>query len=252
MTWRVARSLDVLLRQFNAYSPNRSKASDGSIGDAAHASRASDHNPWYGPGIVTARDFTHDPAHGMDIDKITDELVATRDPRIKYVIANGLILDSRPGNNPWRWVRYTGTNPHTKHFHLSVMASPICDDTRPWNLPMFGGRPTPPPPPAGNPGRFAWNLPSGHYYGNVAGPNQSHGGYYANERPFVRNIQQWLIYRGCVSGVGSSQWASSGWADGKWENATDAAMVNFHDRFYGGQPYPKQCWSDDYDRLARA
>lgn len=136
-SWRVARSLDTLLGQFNAAFPRRSKASDGSIGDAAHASRSSDHNPWYGPGIVTARDYTHDPANGMDIDKITDQLAASRDPRIKYIIANGYILDSRPGNNPWKWVTYRGSNAHRKHFHLSVMNSPICDDTRLWNLPLF-------------------------------------------------------------------------------------------------------------------
>lgn len=138
-SWRVARSLDTLLNQFNAACPRRSKASDGSIGDAAHASRSSDHNPWYGPGIVTARDYTHDPANGMNIDKITDELAASRDNRIKYIIANGYILDSRPGNNPWKWVRYTGSNPHTKHFHLSVMNNSSCDDPRNWNLPMFKG-----------------------------------------------------------------------------------------------------------------
>jgi hypothetical protein len=51
MAWRVARSLEVLLGQFNAACPGRSKASDGSIGDAAHATRDSDHKPWYGPGI---------------------------------------------------------------------------------------------------------------------------------------------------------------------------------------------------------
>lgn len=141
MAWRVARSLDVLLHQINERFPNRSKASDGSIGDAAHASRASDHNPWYGPGIVTARDYTHDPAHGVDIARLSDELAASRDPRIKYVICNRLILDSRPGNNPWRWMPYHGSNPHTKHLHLSVVDSPLCDDTRPWNLPMLGGAP---------------------------------------------------------------------------------------------------------------
>jgi hypothetical protein len=151
MAWRMAESLDVLRRQFNTRYPNRSKASDGGIGDAAHASRSSDHNPWYtkgGMGIVTARDFTHDPAAGMDIDRLTDELAASRDPRIKYIIANGYILDSRPGNNPWRWMRYSGSNPHTKHFHLSVMPE-LCDDARPWNLPSFGGAaPAPAPAPA--------------------------------------------------------------------------------------------------------
>jgi hypothetical protein len=146
--WRVARSLDTLLNQYNAACPRRNKASDGSIGNAEHASRDSDHNPWYGPGIVTARDFTHDPANGMDIDEITDQLAATRDFRIKYIIANGMILDSRPGNNPWKWIPYHGTNAHRHHFHLSVMNNATCDDARPWTLPMFHGLviPTTPPP----------------------------------------------------------------------------------------------------------
>ncbi|MEU5208724.1 hypothetical protein [Streptomyces sp. NPDC020742] len=138
MDWRVARSLDVLLEQFNARFPQRDKSSDGSIGDSNHQNRDSDHNPWYGPGIVTARDFTHDPAHSMDINRITDELAASRDPRIKYIIANRLILDTRPEFHPWKWMPYSGPNPHTKHFHLSVMADPSCDDPRPWNLPMLG------------------------------------------------------------------------------------------------------------------
>lgn len=161
MAWRMAESLEVLRRQFNTRYPNRSKVSDGGIGDAAHASRSSDHNPWYtkgGMGIVTARDFTHDPAVGMDIDRLTDELAASRDPRIKYIIANGYILDSRPGNNPWRWMRYSGSNPHTKHFHLSVMPE-LCDDARPWNLPSFGGAaPAPAPAPAPNDEGFLMAL----------------------------------------------------------------------------------------------
>lgn len=136
--WRVARSLDVLLDQINRAFPGRSTASDGSIGDANHQNRDSDHNPWYGPGIVTARDFTHDPANGLDIDAFTDELAASRDPRIKYIIANSLILDSRPGENPWTWMPYHGSNPHTSHLHLSVMDNPICDDASPWNLPSLG------------------------------------------------------------------------------------------------------------------
>src|SRR5690242_20433544 len=98
MAWRVARSLLTLRDQFNAKFPGRNKASDGTIGDPNHQGTDSDHNPWYG-GIVTAIDVTHDPASGVDIDRITDELQASRDPRIKYVIANGLIMDTRPQFN---------------------------------------------------------------------------------------------------------------------------------------------------------
>ena len=130
--WRVARSLDVLLGQLNAKAPNRSKASDGSIGDAAHQTRDSDHNPWYGPGIVTARDFTHDPAGGLDGQWLADTLVRFRDPRVKYIIWNRRIIDSMV--DAWTWQPYSGINPHTHHVHLSVVASPLCDDTRAWTL----------------------------------------------------------------------------------------------------------------------
>lgn len=139
MTWRVARSLETLRDQIDAAFPARNKASDGTIGDADHQNRSSDHNPWYGPGIVTALDITHDPDNGVDIDRLTDELQASRDPRIKYVIANSLIMDTRPGFNPWQWVPYSGSNPHTRHMHVSVVASPACDDTDPWNLPSLTG-----------------------------------------------------------------------------------------------------------------
>lgn len=138
MAWRVAKSLDVLLAQLNARAPRRSKVSDGSIGDAAHATTNSDHNPWYGGGIVTARDFTHDPAGGLDCNWLADVLVRSKDSRIKYLIWNRRILDSRPQHNPWKWMPYSGSNAHTHHLHISVMPNAGADDTRAWNL---GGTP---------------------------------------------------------------------------------------------------------------
>lgn len=145
-TWRVARSLDALLAQLNALAPHRSKASDGSIGDAAHATRDSDHNPHYilnGQPLVTARDFTHDPTGGLDGQWLADTLVRSRDPRIKYIIWNHRIIDSRAGSHPWQWMPYSGINPHTHHVHVSVLANPSCDDPRRWDL-GGGGGPTPP------------------------------------------------------------------------------------------------------------
>lgn len=64
-SWRVARALLTLRREVVALAPRRSKASDGTISDAAHQGRNTDHNPWVrdgGVGMVTALDITHDPA----------------------------------------------------------------------------------------------------------------------------------------------------------------------------------------------
>ena len=121
MAWRTAQSLVRLRGQINQAAPNRSKASDGTIGDAAHASRNSDHNPWVRDGdigVVTALDITHDPANDCDAERIVQALVQSRDSRIKYIIWNRHIISSQV--QPWVWRDYSGQNPHTKHFHLSV------------------------------------------------------------------------------------------------------------------------------------
>lgn len=105
-----------------------------------------------------------------------------------------------------------------------------------------------PPRIPGVPGLPAWFLPRGHYFGNVAGPAASHGGYYPNERDAVRAIQRRFIAAGCVDGVGD--WRS-GWADGKWENATDSACREWFRRYRPGQQYTDRIYSDDYAILAR-
>lgn len=137
MTWRLAKSLETLRAQINAAYPRRLKSSDGTIGDAAHASRNSDHNPWVkdgATGVVTALDITHDPANGVDIQKLADALVASRDSRIKYIVANGRIVSGTgQGNTAWQWRAYSGANKHTKHIHISVKPEKVAyDSTTPW------------------------------------------------------------------------------------------------------------------------
>lgn len=133
--WYIAPALEVLRHQLNALYPLRSKASDGGIGDTNHANRSSDHNPHVrdeqGRGVVTARDFTHDPANGLDCNELAKALVASRDPRIKYIIWNRQICSSK--TSPWKWRPYKGTNPHDKHLHLSVSAERY-GDIAAWNL----------------------------------------------------------------------------------------------------------------------
>lgn len=133
MAWRLAKSLVKLREQINELSPNRSKVSDGTIGDVAHSKTKSEHNP-DDDGIVRALDVTHDPAHGIDGKKLTNALLASRDPRILYVISNGEIASGAGGPAPWVWRKYKGKNPHNHHMHLSVVSGAAGDAGGPWKL----------------------------------------------------------------------------------------------------------------------
>ncbi len=132
MAYRIAKSLDTLRSQVNNKYPQRSKLSDGWIGDTAHSSRKSDHNP-NPSGVVCALDITHDPAHGCDAGELAETLRRNRDPRLSYVISNARIFSSTV--SPWQWRPYSGANKHNKHCHISVKQQPhLYDDPRPWSL----------------------------------------------------------------------------------------------------------------------
>jgi len=129
MAWRLADSLVVLRDEVNRRWPNRSKASDGTIGDPAHASRTSDHNP-NSAGVVRAIDIT---SNGIDPNWYAEHirtLGAGGHPPLQnhgYVIYN---RRAAYASNGWRWVRYTGSNPHISHIHVSVGRSARQYDSR--------------------------------------------------------------------------------------------------------------------------
>lgn len=134
--WRVVRSLLTLRDQINALAPGRSKASDGTVGDAAHQAGTSDHNParYSALGstpVVCALDVTQDPAHGADMGPIAEALRLSRDRRIGYVIFNRRITGP---NHGWAWDRYSGSDPHTNHMHVSTVHTAAADDTSPWRI----------------------------------------------------------------------------------------------------------------------
>lgn len=139
MAYTIAPAAKSILTQATLYRPGRSKASDGTIGDQAHAARVSDHNP-DSDGVVLAADLTHDPAHGVDAHGWIRWRAEKGDRRIKYAISNGMWW--KPDGRGWR--RYTGSNPHTKHVHVSI-AKAYANDVSEW----FAGwltDTTPPPP----------------------------------------------------------------------------------------------------------
>jgi hypothetical protein len=138
MAYLVA-SLAAFRSEANALYPNRDKSSDGWIGDAAHSSRTSDHNPdWR--GAVHAYDLDEDldgntSDSGAELAFLAEAIRSRRDPRVKYVIYEGRIFASyatstRPA---WTWGPYSGTNAHRHHMHVSVLSTDIGEnDTRPW------------------------------------------------------------------------------------------------------------------------
>jgi hypothetical protein len=137
----LAKSLVVLRQQANEQWPNRSKASDGWIGDASHAATASDHNPnQYGD--VCAFDLTHDPSNGCNCDAIAESIRLHPQKDLKYLIWNGRIFRAydKPGIPAFTWAEYTGASKHAEHIHTSVGVGPDghsrqpYDDTDLWNI----------------------------------------------------------------------------------------------------------------------
>lgn len=122
---RLANSLTTLRNQINEAWPNRNKASDGWIGDAAHAKEKSEHNP-NSAGVVTALDITHDPKNGVHGGDIAEAL--NDDSRTWYVIWNRKIWDVK-------WIPYWGRNPHDRHVHISVRQDKAnYDNANQWNI----------------------------------------------------------------------------------------------------------------------
>jgi hypothetical protein len=112
-----------VLRQATALKPLRKKASDGLLPSAAHQKQnpTSDHNT----GLAV--DLTHDPKNGIDCADIFEQL--KDDKRVEYLIFNGKIWSkarAKEGNR-----KYTGSNQHTKHLHISIKEE-LSKDTSPW------------------------------------------------------------------------------------------------------------------------
>jgi len=112
-----------VLRQATAIAPLRMKASDGLLPSKAHIHQNpnSDHNT----GLAV--DLTHDPKHGIDCEEIFEKLKA--DKRVEYLIFKGQIWSCEKDELGNR--RYTGSNPHNKHLHISIKPS-MATDISPW------------------------------------------------------------------------------------------------------------------------
>ena len=130
-----------LREQFDDSFSSRLRDSDGWLGDSRHASRPSDHNPDAKSGIVRAIDVDRDVSGKAKPDLMPDIADQIRlaakagDKRIAYVIFNGRIASPRMG---WRWRKYSGSNPHNHHCHISFTPKGDTDSTF-FNIPLLGG-----------------------------------------------------------------------------------------------------------------
>lgn len=181
-SWHLAPALSRLRDEVNAKWPNRSKASDGTIGDAAHSSRTSDHNP-NSRRSVNAIDIT---AKGIDTDTLI--AAAKKHPSVRYIIFDRRIMNRDIGN--FRSRQYNGSNPHTRHVHISLYQSPAAERrTQSWGLGKpSASKPSKPPTSSGKAPKFP--LPAGHWYGPESANPKNHSGYYKKDQAGIRKYQQ--------------------------------------------------------------
>ena len=145
--WILVPCLVSLRGEFNSLAPERDRASDGSIGDEAHASSSSDHNPDE-TGTTPYEDADNiNEVHAIDVDidlrkpgwtmQRAVQIIVTRhrqgrDDRLQNVIYNRVIW-----SRSWGWTarEYTGSNPHDKHAHFSSRYTTHEESsTSPWGL----------------------------------------------------------------------------------------------------------------------
>jgi hypothetical protein len=148
-SWILVPCLVSLRTEFNRLAPTRDKASDGSIGDAAHQTEASDHNPDDTPGVATPyTDADNIPeVHAIDVDDDLRksgwsmdkclEIIITRHRSGQDVRLQNVIYNRRIWSRSWGWTAraYTGASAHTEHAHFSARYTTAQEsDTRPWGL----------------------------------------------------------------------------------------------------------------------
>ncbi|GAA0494688.1 hypothetical protein Ade02nite_19900 [Paractinoplanes deccanensis] len=132
--WILVPCLVKLRSEFNTAAPNRDKASDGTIGDTAHAAGGnSDHLPDEHYAALRNKDTDATPeVHAIDVDSdlrqpgLTMEIVVQRilkrcrsgaEKRLRYIIWNRRIWEA---SNGWQQRPYQGSNPHDHHAHFSA------------------------------------------------------------------------------------------------------------------------------------
>ena len=146
-TWILVPCLEALRREFDQLAPQRDRASDGSIGDQAHAQQSSDHNPDE-TGVTPFEDGDdRNEVHAIDVDKDLTGSGVSMESRVQIIVGRhrtgqdnrlqNVIYNRRIWSRSWGWTQraYTGSNPHDKHAHFSARYTSAAEaDTRPWGI----------------------------------------------------------------------------------------------------------------------
>jgi hypothetical protein len=146
-SWILVPCLVTLRNEFNLLAPGRDRASDGTVGDAAHATSSSDHNPDETGRTPYEDADRRNEVHAIDVDDDLRrsgwdmnrclKIIITRhrrglDNRLQNVIYDRRIWSRSFG---WQARAYTGSNAHTQHAHFSARYTTAQEnDTRPWGL----------------------------------------------------------------------------------------------------------------------
>lgn len=144
-SWILTPCMVSLRDEFNTLAPNRDKSSDGSIGDSAHASSSSDHNPDE-TGATPQEDSDNiNEVRAIDVDEDLRLPGITMESRVQILVnrhrqgkdnrLKNIIYNKRIWSKSWGWTprEYTGKNPHDKHAHFSGDAA-FDNKTGPWGL----------------------------------------------------------------------------------------------------------------------
>lgn len=145
--WILTKGLSNLRDQVNEAFPDRDKASDGTIGDAAHQAETSGHNPddtagskaeWNGDSDntpeVRAWDMDSDlRATPATAQQVVDHVRGLNNVEavLRYIIYNRKIYKAE---NDWKAEAYTGPSAHTEHIHFSGAYSQAADNNTSFNF----------------------------------------------------------------------------------------------------------------------
>ena len=116
---------------------DRSRKSDGWIGNEKHQNTKSDHNPLPNTGEVCAIDVDAKLCDQPEMSIYLAEQIrvaAKTDKRISYIIHVGKIASAK---SFWRFVKYRGVNPHNQHIHISFKPNQKSEF---FNIPILGGK----------------------------------------------------------------------------------------------------------------